>query len=76
MKEMKSVSLMIFDLERKFVELVRAKFKVETDIIDNDDELRLVVRSLFNNEIVHSHKKDLLPLYEAITNRRQNEALK
>lgn len=76
MKEMKSVSLMIFDLERKFVELVRAKFKVETDIIDNDDELSLVVRSLFNNEIVHSHKQDLLPLYEAIKNRLQKEALK
>ena len=61
-------------LEKKAVELIRAKFRVETEIIDSDNELSLVVRSLFNDEIVHSHKQDLIPLYNAFRNRIQKES--
>ena len=64
---------MLFDnLERKALELIRAKFKIETDIVDTDTELSLEVTSLFDNKKVHTHKQDLMPLYEAFK-RRINE---
>ena len=62
-------------LEKKAIELIKQKFKVDTEIIDNETELSLVVRSLFNNEIIYSHKQDLIPLYEAIRNRLEKETL-
>ena len=64
---------MLFDnLERKALELIRAKFKIETNIVDTDTELSLEVTSLFDNKEVHTHKQDLMPLYEAFK-RRINE---
>ena len=64
---------MLFDnLERKALELIRAKFKIETAIVDTDTELSLEVTSLFDNKNVHTHKQDLMPLYEAFK-RRINE---
>ena len=64
---------MLFDnLERKALELIRAKFKIETAIVDTDTELSLEVTSLFDNKEVHTHKQDLMPLYEAFK-RRINE---
>jgi len=62
-------------LEKKAIELIKQKFKVDTEIIDNEIELSLVVRSLFNKEIIYSHKQDLMPLYEAIRNRLEKETL-
>ena len=67
--------MFIESLEKKAIELIKQKFKVDTEIIDNGTELSLVVRSLFNNEIVYSHKQDLIPLYEAIKKRLEKEAL-
>ena len=65
---------MLFEnLERKALELIRAKFKIETNIIDTDNELSLEVISLFDKKIVHSHKQDLMPLYEAFKRRINNE---
>jgi len=61
-------------LEKKAIELIKQKFKVDTEIIDDGTEFSLVVRSLFNNEIVYSHKQDLTPLYEAIRKRIQKES--
>jgi len=64
---------MLFDnLERKALELIRAKFKIETAIVDTDTELSLEVTSLFDDKEVHTHKQDLMPLYEAFK-RRINE---
>lgn len=64
---------MLFDnLERKALELIRAKFKIETAIVDTDTELSLEVTSLFDDNVVHTHKQDLMPLYEAFK-RRINE---
>jgi len=61
---------MLFEnLERKALELIRAKFKIETKIIDTDNELSLEVISLFDKKVVHSHKQDLMPLYEAFKKR-------
>ena len=60
---------MLFDnLERKALELIRAKFKIDTDT-----ELSLEVTSLFDDKVVHSHKQDLMPLYEAFKKRINNE---
>jgi len=65
---------MLFEnLERKALELIRAKFKIETKIIDTDNELSLEVISLFDKKVVHSHKQDLIPLYEAFKRRINNE---
>ena len=65
---------MLFDnLERKALELIRAKFKIETNIVDTEDELSLEVTSLFDDKVVHSHKQDLMPLYEAFKRRMNNE---
>ena len=65
---------MLFEnLERKALELIRAKFKIETKIIDTDNELSLEVTSLFDDKVVHSHKQDLMPLYEAFKKRINNE---
>ena len=65
---------MLFDnLERKALELIRAKFKIETNIVDTDDELSLEVISLLGKKVVHSHKQDLMPLYEAFKRRMNNE---
>jgi len=65
---------MLFDnLERKALELVRAKFKIEPNIVDTDTELSLEVTSLFDDKVVHSHKQDLMPLYEAFKKRISDE---
>ena len=65
---------MLFDnLERKALELIRAKFKIETNIVDTEDELSLEVTSLFDDKVVHSHKQDLIPLYEAFKRRINDE---
>ena len=65
---------MLFDnLERKALELIRAKFKIETNIVDTDTELSLEVTSLFDDKVVHSHKQDLIPLYEAFKKRINDE---
>ena len=65
---------MLFDnLERKALELIRAKFKIETNIVDTEDELSLEVTSLFDDKVVHSHKQDLMPLYEAFKKRINDE---
>mgnify|MGYP001592883357 CR=1 len=65
---------MLFDnLERKALELIKAKFKTETAIVDTDIELCLEVTSLFDNKVVHTHKQDLMPLYEAFKRRIKEE---
>jgi hypothetical protein len=65
---------MLFEnLERKALELIRAKFQIKTNIIDTDDELSLEVTSLFDDKVVHSHKQDLMPLYEAFKKRIDHE---
>lgn len=65
---------MLFEnLERKALELIRAKFQIKTNIIDTDDELSLEVTSLFDDKVVHSHKQDLMPLYEAFKKRINHE---
>ena len=65
---------MLFEnLERKALELIRAKFKIETNIVDTDTELSLEVVSLFDDKVVHSHKQDLMPLYEAFKKRINDE---
>jgi len=51
------------------IELVKSKFKVETRIIDTEEELSLVVINMFGNEVIYEHKQDLLPLCEAIKKR-------
>lgn len=61
---------MLFEnLERKALELIRAKFEIKTNIIDTDDELSLEVTSMFDNKVVHNHKQDLMPLVEAFKKR-------
>ena len=65
---------MLFEnLERKALELIRAKFQIKTNIIDTDDELSLEVTSIFDDKVVHSHKQDLMPLYEAFKKRINHE---
>ena len=65
---------MLFEnLERKALELIRAKFQIKTNIIDTDDELSLEVTSIFDDKVVHSHKQDLRPLYEAFKKRINHE---
>lgn len=65
---------MLFEnLERKALELIRAKFQIKTNIIDTDDELSLEVTSIFDDKVVHSHKQDLMPLYEAFKKRINDE---
>ena len=65
---------MLFEnLERKALDLIRAKFKIQTNIVDTDDELSLEVISLLGNKVVHSHKQDLMPLYEAFKRRINDE---
>jgi len=65
---------MLFEnLERKALELIRAKFQIKTNIIDTDDELSLEVTSIFDDKVVHSHKQDLMPLYEAFKKRIDHE---
>lgn len=65
---------MLFEnLERKALELIRAKFQIKTNIIDTDDELSLEVTSIFDDKVVHSHKQDLMPLVEAFKKRIDHE---
>lgn len=56
-------------LEEKAINLIKNKFRVETELIDKDNELSLVVNSIFDNKIITSHKQDLLPLLDAFEKR-------
>ena len=56
-------------LEEKALNLIKSKFRVETELIDKNDELSLVVNSIFDNKIITSHKQDLLPLLDAFKKR-------
>ena len=56
-------------LEEKALNLIKKKFRVETELIDKDNELSLVVYSIFDNKIITSHKQDLLPLLDAFKKR-------
>lgn len=61
---------MLFDnLERKALDLIKKKFYIETELVDTDTELSLVVRSIFDGRVVTSHTQDLLPLLEAFEKR-------
>ncbi len=57
---------MLFEnLERKAMGLIKRKFHIETELVDSDTELSLVVKSVFDGKVVTSHKQDLLPLVKA-----------
>ena len=64
---------MVGILERKALQLIRAKFSISTNIVDTEDELSLEVLSLFDGQVIHSHTQNLMPLYEAFKRRIQNE---
>jgi len=58
-------------LERRAIELIKRKFHIETELIDTDDELSLVIHSVFDGKTITTHTQDLLPLVEAFR-RREN----
>jgi hypothetical protein len=61
---------MLFDnLERKALGLIKRKFHIETELVDTDKELSLVVKSIFDGKVVTSHTQDLLPLLKAFEKR-------
>jgi len=64
---------MVSILERKALQLIRAKFSISTKIVDTEDELSLEVLSLFDGQVIHSHKQNLMPLYEAFKKRIKND---
>ena len=59
-------------LERRAIELIKRKFHIETELIDTETELALVVNSVFDDKIITTHKQDLLPLLAAF--KRRNSA--
>ena len=56
-------------LERRAIELIKRKFYIETELVDTDTELALVVKSVFDGKIITSHRQDLLPLLAAFQRR-------
>ena len=52
--------------------MIKRKFYIETQLVDSDTELSLVVNSMFDGNIVTSHKQDLLPLLEAFKKRMKD----
>jgi len=58
-------------LERRAIELIKRKFHIETELIDTDDELSLVIHSVFDGKTITTHTQDLLPLVAAFR-RREN----
>jgi len=54
------------------IQLMKSKFKVETRIVDTEDELSLIVINMFGNEIIYEHKQDMMPLFEAFKSRLGN----
>lgn len=56
-------------IERRALELIKRKFYIETELVDTDTELALVVNSVFDGKIITSHRQDLLPLLAAFQRR-------
>lgn len=63
------MSFLVDSLERRAIELIKRKFHIETELIDTDTELALVVNSVFDGKIITTHKQDLLPLLAAFRRR-------
>ena len=61
----------LHSLEQRAIDLIKRKFYIETELIDTDTELALVVNSVFDGKIITTHKQDLLPLLAAFR-RREN----
>jgi hypothetical protein len=51
--------MLFSSLEEKAINLIKRKFYIETQLVDSDTELSLVVNSMFDGNIVTSHKQDL-----------------
>jgi hypothetical protein len=64
--------MLFSSLEEKAINLIKRKFYIETQLVDSDTELSLVVNSMFDGNIVTSHKQDLLPLLEAFKKRMKD----
>lgn len=54
------------------IQLMKSKFKVETRIVDTEEELSLVVVNMFSDEVIYEHRQDLMPLFKAFKNRLEN----
>ena len=54
------------------IQMIKSKFKIETKIIDTENELSLVVVNKFGDEVLYEHKQDLIPLLKAFKNRLED----
>lgn len=61
------------EMYQKLIELIKSRFRIETEIIDSEEELSLVVINIFNNEVIYKHKQDLIPLFWAFKKRLEDE---
>ena len=53
----------------KLIDKFAHSFRIETNIVDNEEELSLVTKSYVGNRVIYSHSLDLLPLLDSFKNR-------